>query len=224
MELNIQEWMNHYLNCLKARFGSRLRFVGLQGSRARGEAKQGSDIDVVAVLDELNWADLQDYGRLLEDLPCREWICGFVSGWQELMNWDGGELLALYYDTLPFYGSLDALLECIDAASVKACIRKDIGGIYHGCAHNLLHERDEVLLQNLYKSAEFVLKAIYYLRTGSYLRGRSELMAVLTGADGDIFQTAQLIRSGAPIEMEGMSRKLFLWSGNLLREDLKIFR
>ena len=51
--LDIQSWMDLFLKELQSVFESRLVFVGLQGSRGRGEGRPDSDIDVVVVLDRL---------------------------------------------------------------------------------------------------------------------------------------------------------------------------
>ena len=59
-------------------FANRVWFFGLQGSYGRGEAKETSDIDVVVILDELNASDIQTYQNMLDTLPHRELICGFV--------------------------------------------------------------------------------------------------------------------------------------------------
>ena len=59
--LDINAWMEDFQRALAQTFPGRLWFVGLQGSRARGEAHEGSDIDVVVVLDEVSLCDLAQY-------------------------------------------------------------------------------------------------------------------------------------------------------------------
>ena len=54
-------WMDRLVKALKKQFGERLLFVGLQGSYARGEASDSSDIDAVVILDRAAMQDLQDY-------------------------------------------------------------------------------------------------------------------------------------------------------------------
>ena len=49
----MKTWMEAFIRRMRQAFGDRLAFVGLQGSRARGEATPKSDIDVVVVLDRL---------------------------------------------------------------------------------------------------------------------------------------------------------------------------
>ena len=78
--IDIDAWMKSYLQILNKTFGNRVWFVGLQGSYGRGEAIETSDIDVVAILDELSAADIQSYHAMLDTLPHRELICGFLSG------------------------------------------------------------------------------------------------------------------------------------------------
>jgi predicted nucleotidyltransferase len=45
---------------LRARFGSRVLWVRLYGSQARGEAGEESDVDVLAVVRDLSWRDKND--------------------------------------------------------------------------------------------------------------------------------------------------------------------
>lgn len=78
--IDIEAWMNGFLQRLNEVFAGRVWFVGLQGSYGRGEATETSDIDVVAILDELRVEDIQAYQKMLDTLPHREIICGFVSG------------------------------------------------------------------------------------------------------------------------------------------------
>lgn len=70
--LNIESWLPLWSHAVLERFGGRVLFLGLQGSRARGEAREDSDIDTVLVLDRLDTgifpasrADLPEAGRAL---------------------------------------------------------------------------------------------------------------------------------------------------------------
>ena len=53
MDFNVDEWCAEFLRKLEDAFGGGLVFVGLQGSRGRGEASEESDVDLVVVLKEL---------------------------------------------------------------------------------------------------------------------------------------------------------------------------
>ena len=176
--IDINVWLNDFLQKLNDVFASRVWFVGLQGSYGRGEATETSDIDVVEILDELNASDIYTYNNMLDTLPHRELICGFVSGKNEIMNWEPSDLFQFYHDTTPIKGSLDNLLPLIDHAAIERAIKLGACNIYHGCVHNMLHEKSEEVLKGLYKAASFVVQAIVFKQTGNYLKHQSQLLQV----------------------------------------------
>lgn len=53
---------------VRARFGARLRELTLFGSRARGEAREDSDVDVLVVVDDLTGAEARELGYLSGDI------------------------------------------------------------------------------------------------------------------------------------------------------------
>ena len=99
--IDITTWMQNFLQTLNKTFAPRVWFVGLQGSYGRGEATETSDIDVVVILDELSATDIQTYNEMLDTLPHRELICGFLSGKKEIMSWEASDLFQFCYDTTP---------------------------------------------------------------------------------------------------------------------------
>ena len=86
--VDIKFWMEHFTELLNKTFGERIYFVGLQGSYGRGEATEASDIDTVVILDKLTADDIKKYRDMVDILPNRELICGFLSGKDELLNWE----------------------------------------------------------------------------------------------------------------------------------------
>ena len=108
--IDISSWMTGFLLRLEECFGDRVWFVGLQGSYGRGEATETSDIDVVVIFDELCAADIKAYNDMLDTLPHRELICGFLSGKDELLNWEPSDLFQFCHDTTPIKGSLDEVM------------------------------------------------------------------------------------------------------------------
>ena len=147
--VDIKLWMNRFTELLKETFGERIYFVGLQGSYGRGEATEASDIDAVVVLDKLTADDIKKYSGMLDILPNRELICGFLSGKDELMNWEPSDLFQFYYDTTPIVGTLDELLAKIDKAAVDRAIKIGACNIYHGCVHNMLYEKSDDIVRGL---------------------------------------------------------------------------
>ena len=210
--INIDAWMKSYLQILNETFGNRVWFVGLQGSYGRGEAIETSDIDVVAILDELSTTDIQSYHAMLDTLPHRELICGFLSGKEEIMNWEPSDLFQFCHDTTPIKGSLDEVMAVIDESSMNRAIKIGACNVYHGCVHNMLHEKSEDILRGLYKSASFVVQAIAFKQTGNYISHQKELLQVVSSDERVIVETFLTLKNGGTVDFNLMSETLFAWS------------
>ena len=194
-------------------------FVGLQGSYGRGEATETSDIDVVAILDELSAADIQSYNAMLDTLPHRELICGFLSGKEEIMNWEPSDLFQFCHDTTPIKGSLDEVMAVIDESAVSRSIKIGACNIFHGCVHNMLYEKSEDILRGLYKSASFVVQAIAYKQTGNYISRQKELLQVVSLDERVIVETFLNLKNGGSVDFNLMSKTLFTWSKKWITEN-----
>ena len=216
--IDLAVWMPRFLDALTETFGERVWFVGLQGSYARGEATETSDIDLVVILDSLSAQDVQTYHDMLDTLTHRELICGFLSGREEIMHWEPSDLFQFYHDTKPIHGSLDALLPLIDAAAVDRAIRTGACNIYHGCVHNMLYEKDEDMLRGLYKSASFVIQAICFRQTGRYMIRQSDMLPLLDGQEQAIIRTFKHLKQGGEADFSGMSEALLVWSSRWIRQ------
>ena len=210
--INIDAWMKNYLRILNETFGNRVWFVGLQGSYGRGEATETSDIDVVAILDELSAADIQSYHAMLDTLPHRKLICGFLSGKEEIMNWEPSDLFQFCHDTTPIKGSLDEVMAVIDESAVDRAIKIGACNIFHGCVHNMLFEKSEDILRELYKSASFVVQAIAFKQTGNYISHQKELLQVVSSDERVIVETFLTLKNGGTVDFNLMSETLFAWS------------
>ena len=209
--IEITAWMDGFLKALNENFENRVWFVGLQGSYGRCEATETSDIDVVVILDELFASDIQKYNAMLDTLPHRELICGFLSGKNEILSWEPSDLFQFYYDTTAIKGSLDELLAFIDETTVNRAIKIGACNIYHGCVHNMLHEKSNDVLKGLYKSASFVVQAIAFKQTGKYIKHQKDLLGVVSTDERKIVDTFLKLKSGGAVEFGTMSEELFSW-------------
>jgi len=218
--IDITAWINDFLQTLNETFGDRVWFVGLQGSYGRGEATETSDIDIVVILDELSTSDIQTYNTMLDTLPHRELICGFLSGKDELLQWEPSDLFQFYYDTTPIKGSLDELLTVIDDASVGRAIKIGACNIYHGCVHNMLFDKSDDILRGLYKSASFAVQAIAFKQTGKYIKHQKELLGVVSADERKIVENFLKLKSGDDVRFDAMSDTLFAWAKKWI-EDKK---
>ncbi len=210
--IDITTFMDTFLQALTATFAERIRFVGLQGSYARGEATEDSDIDVVVVLDTLTGADIAAYTAMLDTLPHRNLICGFLSGQKEIANWEPSDLFQFYYDTKPFVGSLDDFLSPPDKDAVATAIAMGVCNVYHGCVHNMLYQKSHEILKGLYKSAVFTVQAIYFQQTGKYIPRHKDLLTAVSPDAQRIVDTYLQLKSGQAVCFQEMSEMLFTWA------------
>ena len=217
--IDITAWMNGFLQKLNHTFGNRVWFVGLQGSFARGEATENSDIDMVVILNELSAMDIQNYNKMLDTLPHRELICGFLSGKDDIMNWEPSDLFQFCHDTTPIKGSLDEVMAIVDDSAVNRAIKIGACNIYHGCVHNMLHEKSDDILRGLYKSASFVVQAIAFKRTAKYIKHQSELRNIVSNDERVIVDTFLDLKNGGTVDFNLMSETLFDWSKKWIADN-----
>lgn len=215
--ININLWMERFTKTLKETFGERIYFVGLQGSYGRGEATEASDIDAVVILDQLTVEDIKSYSDMLDILPNRELICGFLSGKDELINWEPSDLFQFYYDTTPIVGTLDGLLSKIDNVAVDHAIKTGACNIYHGCIHNMLYEKSDDIVRGLYKLASFVIQAVAFRNMGKYIKCQKDLLESVNGKDREILINFNALKKGAAVEFDRMSKILFSWVKELIK-------
>ena len=210
--VDINSWLEEFLQKLNEVFKSRVWFVGLQGSYGRGEATETSDIDVVVILNELTVSDIQTYNDMLDTLPHRELICGFVSGKDEILNWEPADLFQFYNDTMPIKGNLDELLQKIDNVAVDRAIKIGACNIYHGCVHNMLHTKNEDILKGLYKAASFVVQAIVFKQTGNYIKHQNQLLQATLLQEKVVIETFLKYKNCETVDFNSASEILFEWS------------
>ena len=142
----------------------------------------------------------------------RELICGFLSGKLELMHWEPSDLFQFCHDTTPIKGSLDEVMAVIDESAMNRAIKIGACNIYHGCVHNMLHEKSEDILRGLYKSASFVVQAIAFKQTGHYISHQKELLKVVSSNEQVIVDTFMNLKNGGMVDFNLMSETLFVWS------------
>ena len=215
--MDLTLWLPRFTAAMEAVFGERLLFLGLQGSRARGEAQADSDIDTVVILDRLTAEDLAAFRAAAEALPYREKLCGFVSSAAALRCWDRGELFGFIRDTVPLKGDLLVLPPPTGREEARAAVHAGACALYHGCCHNLLYDRDEGILAALYKSARFVLRAKAFADSGRDCPDLPTLRSALAGEDREILERYLALRSGeAAADLDAWGGPLLAWAEGLI--------
>ncbi len=104
------------------------------------------------------------------------------------------------------------MLPLLDETAVQRAIRTGACNIYHGCVHNMLYEKSADILKGLYKSASFVVQAIVFMQTGTYIKRQQDLLAVVSEDEQKIVSTALALKSGAAVDFNVMSEVLFRWA------------
>lgn len=214
--IDIASFIEGFSSELDKCFGERVWFFGLQGSYGRGEATESSDIDLVVILDELTSSDIESYNNMLDAMPHRELICGFLSGKKEIFNWEPSDLFQFYYDTKPIKGTLDELLPLLDGNAVDRTIKTGACNIYHGCIHNMLYEKNEDILIGLYKSASFVVQASVFRRTGKYFKNKKDLLCVADNDERRIIEIYTDIKNTGEISFSEIAELLFNWATRMI--------
>ena len=134
------------------------------------------------------------------------------------MNWEPSDLFQFCHDTAPIKGSLDEVMAVIDKSAVNRAIKIGVCNIYHGCIHNMLHEKSEDILRGLYKSASFVVQAIVFKQTGNYIKHQKELLQVVSSDERKIIEIFMTLKNGGTVDFDLMSETLFTWSKKRLLE------
>ena len=210
--IDTASFIDKFISALKNTFPDRICFVGLQGSYARGEATESSDIDFVVILDNLSCEDVRRYRTMLDALPYRELFCGFLSDADDLRNWDVSDLFQFYHDTKPIIGTLDDIVPSITDDDIRRSVKIGVCNIYHSCVHNLIYEKDPAILKGLYKSASFVIQALWYLRSGEYSARLQELFSKVEGSEKDIISAYIQIKNSGVSDFERLSDLIFTWA------------
>lgn len=214
---NLSEWLDNFTNEMLHSFPDNICCIGLQGSYGRGEAGVNSDLDLVVIFKSFSMEVLQQYKSLLLCLGNNYKLCGFIGSAEILKSWNEGELLQLYFDTVPEYGNLDFIRDSVTAEAAAKLVLQNSCLIYHACCHNYLFDEDQAILKELYKTAVFTVQAKYYHAHHIYVSKHSELSNVVIGADKDILETAVKLKMGDKLAAEQLavfSELLLQWSGD----------
>ena len=218
--MNAFAWANDVKDKLEKEFADRLVFVGLQGSRARGEARENSDIDLVVLLDHIDGSDLERYRTIIQTMPYCELACGFIESKDALAAWPRHELLQFYHDTKALLGALPKIRPFTKDDAIKAA-HIGASGIYHATCHTFVFDGDAAndILKSLFKSAFFTLQALQFTRTGSYPCTKEELARQLEGDEARILEIGRNWQKYQPtdnMEQFELVNLLLHWSEKIL--------
>lgn len=179
-EIDIESWMAELVERMCYTFGERLALVGIQGSRARGEARADSDIDAVVAVEGLSPEDLASYRALIASMPHTELACGFVGSPGLLASWPRHDVFNLVMDTRVVFGSFDFMDVDFTASDARLSAKVGASEIYHAISHVLVFAEGslEAIVAACVKSVFFVMRALRYAQTGEYPLSRAAMRQV----------------------------------------------
>lgn len=213
----MNKWLQQFKEKLLNEFGETIQFIGIQGSRARNEATENSDIDVVVIFDTLTIDKLKRYEVVVQTMPDRHLLCGFVGGIDDLDTWDKADLFTFVYDTQTVYGHLSISKTAITTEHVKKFVRSTAGNIYHMTLHNYLHGKSSEMIHGLFKNVRFAVQGNVFLQQDKFISKLNELPTFTTGYDTDVIDRLISLKNNAQVDLDSDTELLLVWSKETLQ-------
>lgn len=213
------EYLSALTRLLRAAFGSRLIYVGLQGSYLRGEATENSDIDVMVVIDGMSADDLTVYRQAIASLPDPDRSCGFICGREDLLHWNPLEICHLLHTTQDHFGTLAKLVPPYTLRDVRAYVQLSAGNLYHELCHRFIHApaaENIAAFPAACKQVFFILQDLHYLDSGVFPGTKAALLSALSGRDRAVLETALACSRGDPFDFESAFPLLLNWCREVL--------
>lgn len=197
---DIAAYTRDFARVMRDAFGERLVYIGLQGSYARGDANENSDVDMMVVLSSLDLDALDAYRNALDSLAYDVQKCGFICAKDDIAHWNKPELCQLLFTTRDVFGSLSALVPPYDRSDVIAYVKLGAGNLYHALCHRYVYggaENAVASLNGMVKEAFFLAQGAHYLDSGDYCLDKRALLGIARGTDKDVMRLV-LGQRGAP--------------------------
>lgn len=213
--MDIDVWMNDLIDQLKTEFKERLVLVGLQGSRARGEQREDSDIDIVVVVEDLNADDLVSYRSIVQRMPHAELTCGFIGSPDALAAWPRHDVFNLVNDTNVRYGSFDFMNTKFTVEEARLAAETCASEIYHALCHTVVFEPNLLpdILQGCLKSIFFGIRAKHFAQTGKFVNSRVQLLNLVNDSERWLLQAYD---KDVQMDNKELASKLLRWSNDEL--------
>jgi len=217
--IKIDEYIDKLIDTLKEEFGERLVYIGLQGSYLRNEETENSDIDIMAVIDNISVGDLKAYQKALVSIGNFDKSCGFICGKTDLENWNPLEICHLLNTTKDYYGELKNLVPAYTVEDERNYVKLSLNNLFHEICHRYIHGDREHNISRLpvtCKSVFFIMQHLHYLNTGNFVPTKQELLACVQDEDKTVLELSISIQNYMDYDFDKAFSALFHWCQNAL--------
>lgn len=218
--IDIENYISKLIDFLQCQYGSRLVYVGLQGSYLRGEATNSSDIDIMVVIDGLRVSDLDSYRSIILSLDEPDKSCGFICSRADLANWNPLEICHLLNSTKDYYGILKQLVPAYTECDIRNFVKMSINNLYHEICHRYIHSEQNKNIARLtgaYKGVFFILQNLHYLECGEYIPTKVELLPLLSDKNRAVLERAIQLANRTVYDFSESFELLFMWCQDTLK-------
>ena len=217
--IRIEEYIDELTDILADAFGERLVYIGLQGSYLRNEATENSDIDIMAVIDDISVEDLDTYRQALVSIGNFDKSCGFICGRADLSHWNPLELCHLLNTTKDYYGELKNLVPAYTMEDERNYVKFSLNNLYHEICHRYIHADREHNISRLpvtCKSVFYIVQHLHYLRTGNFVPTKRELLECVQDEDKAVLELSISLRNDDGYDFDRTFSLLFRWCQSAL--------
>lgn len=215
----IDEYINKLIDSLKISFDKRLVYIGLQGSYLRNEETESSDIDIMAVIDNISVEDLKTYQKALVSIGNFDKSCGFICGKTDLEHWNPLEICHLLNTTKDYYGRLQELVPPYTIEDERNYVKISLNNLYHEICHRYVHTDREYNISKLpmtCKSIFFIMQHLYYLSNGNFVQTKRELLECVRDEDKTVLELSMSLQNCIDYDFDKAFSVLFNWCQNVL--------
>ena len=215
----IEEYIDELTCTLKDSFGERLVYIGLQGSYLRNEETNNSDIDIMAVIDNISVEDLNTYQKALVSIGNFDKSCGFICGKTDLEHWNPLEIFHLLNTTKDYYGELKNLVPAYTIEDERNYVKFSLNNLYHEICHRYIHADREYNISKLpmtCKSVFFIMQHLYYLSSGNFVPTKRELLECVQDEDRAVLELSISLQKCSDYDFDRAFSVLFNWCQNAL--------
>ena len=193
--IDLQAYLTNLISECRSVFGSRLLYIGLQGSYLRGEATESSDIDIMVLIDRLTVSDMDVYREMLRRIGHFEQSCGFLCGKDEISRWSHLEVCQLQHTTKDLYGTLIDYLPNATREDEINYVKYSLGNLYHELCHRYIHADREKNVQQFRMTCKylfFLIQNLYFLESGMFVQTKRALKEQVSAEDREMLCMTEL--------------------------------